>query len=817
MLGLALAMLVSPMAVGFAAATPVAEPETIPGTRMRVDWQGLVSEHNLELPRLPDNFNDSLRIGNGDIGVAVYAVPECLILSVAKNDLLDYRCFEPGNFSLPPTSKPAGAIRFRSAKPRNPVCKVRHNIWDGEINVCSEHAPSPEIRTFVSKKRNLIVTEYQPTSGQDFDVEIARNKDNSTSQIPYPPELGAGGRDFWVRYKFPPDPNTYPDGFEYVMYGRVIGGQFVSSDVVNDFITQPNPNWGAGTLPEAIKSMARVHMKSSSAVTVLVAVVTTRDSKTPMQAAKAEVDAAQRAGLSNLRQEHAELWHEFWRKSFVQLTGRDFVNQQWFLSQYHLACITRPGSVAPGMFGPWIWEDFPGWGNDNHWDYNMQSTIWGAFSSNHHELTEAYHQAAFDLLPAAKLGTAEYGNFPGAKYPVLSWPRNYTQIAVSRKYGGPFVNGFVAQPLWWYYQYSQDKTFLREKGYPVIKACAEFYEHFVQRAPDGKYDMPPTEVWDLVSQSVGKIADSRNSTIDLAFAKMLFRMASAASKVLGVDADKCGVWDNIANNLRDYPTAVIDGKDFKPVDRRAAGAMPLYTSRSFPSGKVLVAYENYPVVEYNVPPWTMPIFPGGDIGLHSLPKEQELALRTLEITPYYLWDDLVMLSMAWIRLGHDQLDVAEKHARSLVRTNGMQSYPRDCWPARFGIFTHLLGWPIVVNESLVQSYTGQIRVSPVKLKNAARFARLRAEGAFLLSGEIQSGGKVSYLAITSEVGRPCNLVRPWDGPVRVRRLDSMAEVTVAEKDGVLTFPTTAGATYVLDRPDAPWESQPVTDIAQTSK
>ena len=130
---------------------------------------------------------------------------------------------------------------------------------------------------------------------------------------------------------------------------------------------------------------------------------------------------------------------------------------------------------------------------------------------------------------------------------------------------------------------------------------------------------------------------------------------------------------------------------------------------------------------------------------------------------------------------------------------------------------HFLGWPVVINESLVQSYTGQIRVAPVKLKNTARFARLRTEGAFLISGEIQSGGKVSYLAITSEAGVPCQLVRPWDGAVRVRRLDSMEAVTVAEKDGVLTFPTAAGTTYVVDRPDEPWEAQPITDIAQTPR
>ena len=75
------------------AARPAPSPksEAIAGTRMRVDWQRMISGYNLELPRLPENHTDSLRMGNGDIGVAVYAVPECLVLFVGKNDLLDYR------------------------------------------------------------------------------------------------------------------------------------------------------------------------------------------------------------------------------------------------------------------------------------------------------------------------------------------------------------------------------------------------------------------------------------------------------------------------------------------------------------------------------------------------------------------------------------------------------------------------------------------------------------------------------------------------------------------------------------------------------
>ena len=89
-----------------------------------------------------------------------------------------------------------------------------------------------------------------------------------------------------------------------------------------------------------------------------------------------------------------------------------------------------------------------------------------------------------------------------------------------------------------------------------------------------------------------------------------------------------------------------------------------------------MAYENYPVIQYHLSPWTMPIFPAGEFGLHSPQKDQELALRTVQITPYYLWDDLVMLSMAWVRLGHDQLDVFEKHTRAILHENGCQTYPR---------------------------------------------------------------------------------------------------------------------------------------------
>ena len=256
------------------------------------------------------------------------------------------------------------------------------------------------------------MTEYQATSGEAFDIELARHKD-TTGVIPTVPEFGAEGRDVWVRYQFPADPDTYPSGFEYVMLGRVIGGEVVKAEVLGE--SAKSPSLGGGT-----EGVARLRMKSTAPVTFLTTVFTTRDDQNPLQAARAAMDAAERAGLPELRREHVQAWHDFWQHSFVQLDGRDFLNQQWFLNLYHLASVTKPGSVGPGLFGPWAPEDFPPWGNDRHWDYNVQAALWGTYSCNHLELTAAYNDEIFDLLPCANDGPRllrEYrrGQVPGCR------------------------------------------------------------------------------------------------------------------------------------------------------------------------------------------------------------------------------------------------------------------------------------------------------------------------------------------------------------------------------------------------------------------
>jgi hypothetical protein len=610
----------------------------------------------------------------------------------------------------------------------------------------------------------------------------------------------------WVRYRFPADPANYPQGFEYVMYGRVVGGEEVSTETNPEASTISQQVWRS--TPETIEGRVVAHIRATDSVVLLIAIVTTRDNPDPLMRAKQEVDEAERAGFAQLFREHQDEWHNYWRRSFIYLSAKPFLTKQWFFSQYLLACCWRPGRIAPGLFGPWAWEDCPGWGNDYHWDYNMQQAVWGAYSSNHLEQTVAYNETALALLPTAKTDACETYGLDGAKFFLSTYPRKYAHnpfpvIHYDRMMS---LNGWVAHPMWWYYLYSQDKDYLRIQAYPLMRECARFYEGYLTLASDGKYDIWPTAAWDIHLSP--HLRYNKNCTMDLAFIRYLMKACIAASEILRVDAKRRSAWQDIADNLREYPTADID-KNTKPLNMQAASAVPAYTPEGVSEGRVFVTFEGMPVIQYNCPLPTTVVFPGDDIGLHSPKPVREIAWRTVQVTPFYLWDDLVMLTMQRLRLGSDELDLFERNTRQVRLPNGglvIAGWRRNMW-------INGCGWPIVINESILQSYTGQLRVDPVKLKNGVCFGQLRTVGAFLVSGEIRPGGEVAYIAITSEAGKPCSLIRPWEGDVRVRELSSMRPAPVAEAGGVLSFGTEKGLTYIVDRPSDPWEQQPLHTVS----
>jgi len=69
--------------------------------------------------------------------------------------------------------------------------------------------------------------------------------------------------------------------------------------------------------------------------------------------------------------------------------------------------------------------------------------------------------------------------------------------------------------------------------------------------------------------------------------------------------------------------------------------------------------------------------------------------------------------------------------------------------------------PNTINEMLCMGHNGVLRLFPVWPKDAdARFANIRAWGAFLVDSKL-ADGVVHYVRIRSERGRACTIQNPW--------------------------------------------------------
>jgi hypothetical protein len=95
--------------------------------------------------------------------------------------------------------------------------------------------------------------------------------------------------------------------------------------------------------------------------------------------------------------------------------------------------------------------------------------------------------------------------------------------------------------------------------------------------------------------------------------------------------------------------------------------------------------------------------------------------------------------------------------------------------------------PLTVNEMLLQSYEGIVRVFPNwNHSKDASFNKLRAYGAFVISSSLKKG-KIEYVKLISEKGRPCVMENPWSGQkVQLIRNGKKAETL---KGNTLNFPT----------------------------
>jgi hypothetical protein len=282
---------------------------------------------------------------------------------------------------------------------------------------------------------------------------------------------------------------------------------------------------------------------------------------------------------------------------------------------------------------------------------------------------------------------------------------------------------------------------------------------------------------------------NKDCIVDLALTEFLLDATIRASEILGVDAPERGTWVEVRKSIAPYP------------------------KEKGPYGDVWVDVVDAPVeYVYNVPATLAPVFPGEQVGLGRREDQLEIARRTARTVRLEGGNDVVYQPMIRARLGMLDMDWFKREVRYCLmpfgvandrvrQIDGRYKDPTDFdFMMRMGVWIENLSLPGVLNECLMQSYTGTIRLFPnTHNLGSASFRNLRAAGAFLVSAS-WDGSVVSPVTVLSEKRSGWRMLNPWKTrQVHITRTRDNRQIDPRWESDVFMFPAEAGETYRIER------------------
>jgi len=256
----------------------------------------------------------------------------------------------------------------------------------------------------------------------------------------------------------------------------------------------------------------------------------------PLNEAERATIFAKLEGRERLISFHTKAWEELW-KSDIIIEGDPQSQQDVHSMLYHLYSFSREGTaLSPSPMG------LSGLGYNGHVFWDTELWMYPSILVLHPEIAKSLVEYRFQRLDAAKRNAFSKG-YKGAMYP---WESAETGVEETPVWAlsGPFehhITACVGIAAWNYYCVTQDKQWLKEKGYPILSATADFWASRVERNGPGHYDINNVVAADEWAENVN------NNAFTNAAAKSNLQFAIEAAKILGItpDAD----WMNVANNI----------------------------------------------------------------------------------------------------------------------------------------------------------------------------------------------------------------------------------------------------------------------------
>ena len=444
--------------------------------------------------------------------------------------------------------------------------------------------------------------------------------------------------------------------------------------------------------------------------------------------------------------------------------------------RYLLSASSATATLPANLQGKWNEDLNPPWQCDYHHDINLQMCYWIAEPTGMQQYVEALLAHIERFVPHARESAQDLYGCRGVWYPIQTdaWGR-----ATPESFGWAVWIGaapWLAQHMWWHWEYGRDAVFLAERAYPFIKEVAAFYEDYLIEDENGVYQIVPSQSPEnrfTASGSDFPVSLCVSASMDVELARELLSHAVRASEILGRDSEQRQVWQSILERL---PALTIGSK-----------------------GQLLEWNEEFEEVEpgHRHISHLVGFYPGEQINPDRTPDLFEAALQSLRLRlanegGHTGW------SRAWTaccfaRAGEG--DEAYEHLSHLLTDFATDSL-LDLHPPRVFQIEGNLGGAAAVVEMLFQSYFEELDflpALPVAWPSGA-VRGLRGRGGYTVDLS-WSESDLSEATVTSMEERTCTIRRRG----RTYQVQDSAgkSVPVAVADATISFPAKAGVAYTV--------------------
>ena len=722
-----------------------------------------VTEHNLNFTELAQVWDEAIPLGNGIIGNLVWQRNGKLRFSLDRADLWDLRpmknidfdkwkfrdvykywkadkyeevqkAFDDPYNKLPAPSKiPAGALEF-DIEALGKVKTVKLDIATATCTVQWENGA--KLTTFVHAEKPVgwykfeNITEaikvalVSPAYNRKSEGEYTSQSRNDLNQLGYPQgEIVKNGNSYTYNQK----------GW-------------------GDFSYQINTSWkeiGNGIIGCWSVSSANKGWKE-----------TPKASDVVVQ----EMDL----GFNNSLETHLNWWKNYWNRSSIEIPD-SLLERQYYLEMYKFGAVARSDAPPIALQAVWTADHgkLPPWKGDFHHDLNTQLSYWPSYTGNHLDLEEGFLNWLWKYRPTFKKYTKAYFGVDGMDVPGVTTLEGEPMGGWIQYSLGQTVASWLGHHFYLHWKYSMDREFLEQRAYPWIKDVAVFLDQIAVRSKNGKRKLLISSSPEIFDNS-RKAWFAKTTNFDLALIRWTYEKAAELANELGLK-DEADNWKRILSEWSELTVDPESGFMFAP---------------GFPYAQSHRHFSHL-----------MGFHPLGIVDFSNGEADKKIILNTLKNLEKYGSDWWTGYSFSWLGNLYARAFDGDKAAQVLrifaecfclknsFHVNGDQckaGYSKFLYrPFTLeGNFAFASG----IQEMLLQSHTGVVKIFPAIPKDwkDAKFDKLRAQGAFLISATMKDGN-VTEVEIVSEKGGKIILDNPFKDKFRTQKDYNLDENKISIK------------------------------------